>query len=114
MTSSLALAGDGSVGADKTVTGVLICNHCGSGMMTKDDPEAAAAKHSKACALKEACAASGFTVISGKEQTKLDAASADKAKAYLSKEDNPSKATVKGNLNSDGTLRVASIEPAKG
>lgn len=97
---------------EKTVTGVLVCNHCGNGMLSKDDPEAAAAKHPKACSLKTTCAASGFEVISGKTAVKLDTAGNDKAKEYLSKEDSAPRVTIKGDTNADGTMSVTSIEAA--
>ena len=113
LTPALFGADDAAKPMDKTVISVLICNHCGARMTSKDDPEAAAAKHPKACSLKDACAASGFCVISGKDQVKLDAGSADKAKAHLGKEDNPPKVAVKGTINTDGTLKVDTIEPVK-
>lgn len=106
---------DESMKSDKIVTGYLVDNACAAGMMKKDNPEAAAADHPKSCCLKEACAASGYCVIDGKTQTKLDAASNDKAKEYLAKADSSTRVTVKGDLNADGTLKVDSIvaAPAK-
>ena len=97
---------------DKTVTGVLIDNHCGDGMLKKDDPEAAAAKHEKSCAMKPACAASGYAVITGKTEVKLDATANAKIKDYLSKDENGTRVTIKGDANADGTMSVTSIEAA--
>ena len=97
---------------DKTVTGVLIDNHCGDGMLKKDDPEAAAAKNGKACALTAECAASGYSVITGKTRVKLDPTGNAKVKDYLSKDENGTRVTVKGDENKDGTMSVTSIEAA--
>ena len=93
------------------VTGVLIDQACGGKQMSKDDPEAAAAKHPAACAKKDACAKSGYAVITGKTMLKLDDAGAEKAKAYLAKS-NVTKVTVEGTKEGD-TLKVTSIEAAK-
>ena len=65
------------------ITGVLIDQACGGKQMSKDDPEAAAAKHPASCAKKDACAKSGYAIITGKTMLKLDDAGAEKAKAYL-------------------------------
>lgn len=96
---------------EKEIKGVLIDQNCGGKQMKKDDPEAAAAKHPKACALKDSCAASGYEVISGKTEYKLDDASAAKAKEYLSKNDS-TKVVVKGE-EKDGKLVISSIEAQK-
>ena len=99
--------------ADKTekVTGVLIDQQCGKNQITKADPEAAAAKHPKACCLKEACAKSGFMVISGKKALKLDEEGAKKAKEYLAKEDSKTRVVIEGVKDGD-TLKVSSITAA--
>ena len=110
--SPTLLRADDAPKLDKTVTGVLIDNHCGEGMLKKDDPEASAAKHDKACAMKTACAASGYSVITGKTQVKLDPTGNAKVKDYLSKEENGMRVTVKGDENKDGTMSVTSIEAA--
>lgn len=93
------------------ITGVLIDQACGGKQMSKDDPEAAAAKHPVACAKKDACAKSGYAIITGKTMLKLDDAGAEKAKAYLAKS-NITKVNVEGTKEGD-TLKVTSIEAAK-
>jgi hypothetical protein len=93
------------------VTGVLIDQACGKRQMSKDDPEAAAAKHGKDCATKESCAKSGYAVIAGKKMYKLDEAGATKAKEYLAKEDSKTKVVVEGTKDGD-TLKVTSIMAA--
>ena len=111
---SLSLFAGYSYSADaksEKVTGVLIDQACGGKQMSKDDPEAAAAKHPAACAKKEACAKSGYAIITGKTMLKLDDAGAEKAKAYLEKS-NVTKVTVEGTKDGD-TLKVTSIEAAK-
>jgi hypothetical protein len=93
------------------VTGVLIDQACGGKQMSKDDPEAAAAKHPKDCAAKASCAKSGYMVVSGKKAYKLDEAGAKKAKEYLAKEDSKTKVVVEGTKDGD-TLKVTSIMAA--
>lgn len=110
--SPTLLKAEDAPAVDKAVTGVLICNHCGDGMLKKDDPEASAADHAKACALKTSCAASGFEVITGKTSVKLDADGNAKAKDYLSKEGTGTRVVVTGQTNADGTMSVKSIEGA--
>jgi hypothetical protein len=95
---------------EKEIKGVLIDQHCAAKYTGKDDPEAAAAGHSKSCCLK--CADGGFEVISGKTEYKLDDASAAKAKDYLAKDDASTKVVVKA-TEKDGTLSVTSIEAQK-
>ena len=95
---------------DKEIKGVLIDQKCGAKQMSKDDPEKGAGEHPKDCTLK-CCEKSGFSVISGKTEYKLDDASAAKAKEYLGKNDS-TKVVVKG-TDKDGTLTVSSIEAQK-
>ena len=89
----------------KEIKGVLIDQSCCAKQMTKEDPEAAAASHPKACDMK--CADKGFSVISGKTAYKLDAAGSAMAKTYLEKNDS-TKVVVKGE-EKDGTLTISSI-----
>ena len=113
----LSVLGGYSLAADdaksEKITGVLIDQQCGKNQLTKDDPEAAAAKHPKACAMKEACAKSGYMVISGKKSYKLDEAGAAKAKEYLAKEDSKTKVVIEGTKDGE-TLKVMSIKAAEG
>jgi hypothetical protein len=97
--------------ADEKFTGVLIDNTCGAKQMSKDDPEKAAAAHPASCAKKEACAKSGYALISGKTLTKLDDAGNTKAKEYFAKNDS-TKVTIMG-MKEGETLKVTSIEEAK-
>ena len=62
--------------------------------------------------MKEACAKSGYMVISGKKGYKLDEAGAKKAKEYLAKEDSKTKVVVEGTKEGD-TLKVTSIMAAE-
>jgi hypothetical protein len=95
-----------------TFSGVLIDNACSKHFTDKDDPETAAAAHPKSCALKPACAASGYCLISGKKVIKFDDASNKMAKDYLEKKDSTTKVNVQGTLKDD-VLSVTSIEEAK-
>ena len=110
LTSAAAFAGDQD---NKKVSGVLIDQACGSKQMKKDAPEAAAAEHPMACCLKASCAASGYEVISGKDEFKIDNGSNAKVKEYLEKDGSVTKVTVTGTQNADGTMTITSIEPQK-
>jgi len=99
--------------AKAPITGVLIDQMCGAKMMSKDDPQAAAAAHKKACAMKDSCASSGFAVIQGKHMYKLDDAGAKMAKEYLAKDDASTMVTVDGTVKED-MIAVKSIKPAAG
>ena len=94
------------------VVGVLIDQACGAKMMTKDDPHAAAAKHSKACCMKDACASSGYAVISGKKMYKLDENGTKLAKEYLAKDDSKTMVSVEGTIEDD-KIEATAINPAE-
>jgi VCBS repeat-containing protein len=109
----LSLAEDSKKEPEKiTTTGVLTCQHCGKGFMKKDDPEKAAAGHSKSCATSGSCAKSGYAVIHGNSWWQFDSDSNKLAKDYLSKKESTLKVTVVGTPNADKTLHVTSINPA--
>jgi hypothetical protein len=97
-----------------SVTGILIDNACGATMMSKTDPEQAAAGHPKSCAMKPDCAASGYAVITGSELIKFDDNGNQLAKDYLAKTDKTDnlKVTVQGNRTGD-TIAVTSITDAQ-
>jgi hypothetical protein len=97
----------------QTVTGILIDQHCGEKMMKKDDPEAAAAEHTKSCATADACAASGYCVITGKHMLKFDDAGNKLAKDFLAKTDKEKdlKVTVTGMVHDD-QIDVTSLKDA--
>ena len=107
-----ARAEDADKGKTQTISGVLIDNACGGKQMSKDDPEAAAAKHPKSCAKKDACAESGYAVISGKKLYKFDDKGNQLAKDYLAKDDNKTKVSVEGEVKDDGSIAVTAINPA--
>jgi hypothetical protein len=95
-----------------TVSGVLIDQACGANMMKESDPENAASKHLKSCATKDACAASGYAVISGSEMIKFDDNGNTLAKDFLAKTDKTDnlRVTVHGARTGD-TIAVTSITP---
>src|SRR5687768_2271301 len=76
----------------KALTGTLIDNMCGE----KKTDEKSAEKHTVACAKKEACAASGYSLIVGDKHYKLDEAGNEKAKEYLAGESPSLKVTIEG------------------
>ena len=109
----LSLCAGFSYAADaEKITGVLIDQKCGAKFVGKDDGEAGAAKHPASCAAKDACAKSGYFLITGKQGLKLDDAGAAKAKEYLAKKDASTKVTIEGTKDGD-MLKVSSIEAAK-
>lgn len=100
----------------EVLKGYLVDKMCGS-MMSKKSPEkamAAAAKHTKACATEEGCAASGYGIMMNGKWTAFDEAGNKKAAEYLKQ----TKATdhifiaVTGKT-ADGKLAVVSIQGAK-
>jgi len=98
-------------GEKNTFTGVLIDQACGSKMTDKDNPEQAAASHPRSCAMKDACAKSGYGVISGKNLLRFDENGNTLAKDYLqnAKEDADLRVTVLGERHGD-ELKVTSIK----
>jgi hypothetical protein len=109
--SSTAANNNGT--AQQATTGILIDQACGAKMMAKDDPETAAAAHTKACATADACAASGYAVISGKEMLKFDDTGNQLAKDFLAKTDKTDdlRVTVQGTRNGD-QIAVTSLTAA--
>lgn len=99
--------------APTTVTGILIDQACGAKMMAQDDPEKAAASHPKSCAIKDACAASGYAVISGKQMIKFDDNGNTLAKDFLAKTDKTDnlRVSVQG-TQTDDKIAVTSITAA--
>jgi hypothetical protein len=93
-------------GGGHAMHGVLIDNACGA----KQKDEAAAAKHPLKCAMKEACAASGYQLVVGDKHYKLDDKGNEQAKAYLAKADS-THVTVEGKMDGD-TMQVTSIKAA--
>ena len=96
-----------------SISGILIDQACGATMMTKDDPETAAAAHPRSCAMKPDCAASGYAVISGKEMIKFDDNGNKLAKDFLANTDKTDnlRVTVEG-VRSGDTIAVTAINPA--
>jgi len=106
-TAALGLfTGAATVRAD-TMTGTLIDNMCGD----KKADEAAAAKHTAKCAMKEGCADSGYQIIVGDKHYKLDDAGNAKAKEYL-KDAKSTKVTVDAKMEGEKLTEVASIKAA--
>ena len=92
---------------DKPMTGTLIDNMCGD----KKKDEADAAKHTAACAVKEACAASGYQILVGDKRYKFDDKGNELAKAYL-KDSKEMKVVVEGTADGE-KLAVTSLKAAE-
>jgi hypothetical protein len=92
---------------DKPMTGTLIDNMCGD----KKKDEADAAKHTAACAKKEACASGGFQLIVGDKHYKFDDKGNELAKAYL-EDHKDMKVVVEGKAEGE-KIEVTSIKAAE-
>ncbi len=96
-----------------TMNGYLIDAMCEKKMASKDKPMEKAAAHTKDCAMNDACAASGFGVLSDGKYYKFDEDGSAKAKQLLdqsSREDNLY-VQVTGTVQ-DSTMTVATISEA--
>jgi hypothetical protein len=69
---SPAMAQDEKKEGATTLKGYVVDAMCAKGMAKKDNPMEKAAAHTKACALEEACAESGFGVFSDGKWHKFD------------------------------------------
>jgi len=83
--------------------GYVVDYMCAKGMMKKDNAMARAAKHTKECALEEACAASGFGLVYDGKWVKFDEKGDKLAKAMFekSKKDKDFMADVMGEMKGD-------------
>jgi len=99
-------------GAMKTeLHGYIVDAMCAGGMMKKDDPMAQAAKHTKGCALEEACAESGYGVFSDGKYYKFDKAGDTMALALIKKSDTKAGMMVHvEGVMMDDVLKVVSIQ----
>jgi hypothetical protein len=96
-----------------SVSGVLIDQACGTKMLADADPEKSASAHPKSCATADACAASGYAVISGKDMIKFDDNGNKLAKDFLAKTDKTDnlRVVVQG-VRTGNTIAVTSISAA--
>lgn len=95
--------------------GYVVDQMCAKGMMKKDNPAEKAAKHTKECALEEACAASGYGLIyDNTKWVKFDENGDKLAKAMFekSKKDKDFMADVTGEMKGDKFV-VASLMESK-
>lgn len=113
--AAMAIAASAVFAADqeKKINGVIIDQACAGRCMKKDNPQEDAEKHPASCCLKPNCEASGFAVISGKDEIKIDAGSNAKVKEYLSKDGVSTKVEVTGTQNADGTMNITAIDAQK-
>jgi hypothetical protein len=68
-----------------TLKGYVVDQHCAKGMAQKANAMDRAAKHTKDCALMEACAASGFGIFADGKYTPFDEKGNATAKALIEK-----------------------------
>jgi hypothetical protein len=91
--------------------GYVVDQMCAKGMMKKSNPMERAAKHTKECALEEACAASGFGLVYGDANwVKFDEKGDQLAKLMIekSKKDKDLMADVTGMMK-EGKFIVATL-----
>jgi len=95
-----------------STVGYLVDQMCGKKMVMVDvkRSDAKAARHTKDCALEEACSAEGYGLVTGGKFYKFDTSGDIKAKQYLSAitKENNIKVEVRGTMNNE-KLVVESI-----
>jgi hypothetical protein len=90
---------------DKGWNGVLIDAACGAKKNEED-----AADHPKSCAMKEACAKSGYGIVHGEKFIKFDDKGNKLAKEYLAEKEHTTKVHVDGELSKDEKeIKVSAI-----
>jgi hypothetical protein len=96
------------------LTGVIVDKMCSANMAKKEDPMAAAAGHTKGCALKEACLKSGLGMFADGKYYEFDEKGTAMAKAALEKStmDKGAKFKVEGQVT-ENKMMVAKITEAK-
>jgi ABC-type branched-subunit amino acid transport system substrate-binding protein len=99
-----------------SIVGYVVDKMCGEKMVMADvkKSDAKAARHTKDCALDEACSAEGYGLVTGGKFYKFDASGDIKGKEYLNatKKENNIKVEVIGTMN-DEKLAVESINDFK-
>jgi hypothetical protein len=99
-----------------SMAGYLVDKMCGEKMVMIDvkKSDAKAARHTKDCALEEACSAEGYGLVTGGKFYKFDVSGDLKAKEYLKTitKENNIKVEVTGTMN-DEKLVVESINDFK-
>jgi hypothetical protein len=98
------------LGANTTVTGYLVDKACSQELAAKG--KQALAQHDRSCSLMDACAGSGFGVVTDSgEFVAFDAAGSKKAVAAIkaAKRDQDFKVTVTGDRQG-GVIKVASLK----
>ena len=100
----------------RSMVGFLVDQNCGKGMVMDDvkKSDAKAARHTKECALDEACSAAGYGLVTGGKFYKFDTLGNRKAKEYLTAttKENNIKVEVIATMNG-GELVVDSIKDIK-
>ena len=99
-----------------TMTGYLVDKMCGEKMVMADikKSDAKAARHTKECALDDACSAEGYGLVSGGKFYTFDVSGNIKAKEYFkaTQKENNIKVEVIGTIN-EKKLTVESIKDFK-
>ena len=95
-----------------TLTGYLVDVMCGNAIAKKSNPMSKAARHTRACALAEACAAEGYGVFADGSWILFDEKGNALANAALKEDDRPRELyfQVVGRYDGD-RFAVISIEP---
>ncbi len=107
---ALGLFGSALAQKKSTMTGYIVDKACSARVSKKDDPQAAAAGHTKNCALMEGCAKSGYGVFVDGKYYEFDEKGTTMAKAALEKSSKEKGAMFKvvGTV-SDSKMTVESI-----
>lgn len=98
---------------DRTVVGVVVDNNTLPGILRADDPEDAALGLEKTVVISEEAQKAGYTILSGKRQTKLDKASVTLVAEFLKKDDSTLYIRVTGTDSPSGFVvkTVARAQP---
>ena len=97
-----------------TLKGYLVDASCATKLVKKDYPMEKAAGHTRECALMEACAASGYGVVTGGKFVKFDDKGSRTAKDLLEKSTRKDHMYVEvSGEQKSGMLTVSSIKEAE-
>lgn len=99
-------------GAKMTMKGFLMDKMCSANALKNQDPQAAAMKHTKGCAMKEPCAKSGYGLVSDGKYYAFDGKGNELAAEFLksTQKTNGLSLEVMGTHDQDGSIKVESLK----
>lgn len=102
----------GAAKGQMTMKGFLMDKMCSANALKNQDPQAAAMKHTKGCAMKEPCAKSGYGLVSEGKYYAFDQKGNELATEFLksTQKTNGLSLEVMGTHEQDGSLKVQSLK----